>query len=875
MALVFTCDASSGFCLYLSLMPLIRLPQVGTYPKQRFGVWYIFPFSVSCSDLPTTSVQVPQRHQKVTNNPSSSLPIRTSSRQPKLTNGVRQKSKKNGNSINESPSNSPRRSARGTPDNSLRTSIYMERFKANVESKAVPTSKGHRNTKIQPNPTHCGVNTAISSSKRVVKESPPQHTAPPKLPTLSSPPSASVKISKIPTSPQTSSATGSTSAQLKCPKTFFHSSPRIRQNSSAPSLSVMSLNPSNSRQRTDNSKSAPPHPSSSLSNSLRNSHAVNAQSSPRIAGKPNLTSSILSAKSGQNTTATNSPNPQQQHHKGHHRPGHIRSHLNKSNLSASTGKLNNETLIRRGALPAAVKSRPISRELDSLNGKKSGSGAVCKDGKESLWQQTLGYSRPLAPTAKFKSDGEISICAANSPTDGEKQTSPSPPQQQQKNRSGQESGKSASGGGTIKRESNKTAATGSHSAKNSPTASVDSSRSAAAARNRVIVAQSTSNKSAEKKEVGGDIERRETSLRQGAFSRVRSRSLTFFQRIGGAVRRRNSFRTCNRTIQNHSPNTSRNSKIPTTHQRHGDWVFFRGFSGKRREDTTSEAASEAPAEGAVGPSDHHFLAPTSTPPTRLQRSRSRAQRRIELRRTLSLTDAHFIAQAVCEGDVRLIRQLYPDFPRGESIYLVSDRDAARSRKEKHRPTSHRPSTNDEVALPPNFQREVSSGGGSEVSANQRTSASAGAPLGAGAGAEIAPMYQSRKSNNAAAPITGDAQISWRQQKVASRQELLTSSLQHAPPPPSSVIGSHSVSRGNSIKNNDDFDGGPPISHDGVTFSSSVMYVKQQDSHQSQQNTLPPDMRKASIGESLSGIFAYAQPLNFPKCCLCDNPYLSF
>ena len=48
--------------------------------------------------------------------------------------------------------------------------------------------------------------------------------------------------------------------------------------------------------------------------------------------------------------------------------------------------------------------------------------------------------------------------------------------------------------------------------------------------------------------------------------------------------------------------------------------------------------------------------------------RKRPQRKLDkemqpLRRSLSFTDAHFIAQAVYEGDSKLIEELYPDFPR--------------------------------------------------------------------------------------------------------------------------------------------------------------------------------------------------------------------
>ena len=570
-------------------------------------------------------------------------------------------------------------------------------------------------------------------------------------------------------------------------------------------------------------------------------------------------------------------------------------------LSASTGKLNNGALIRGGAASGTAsgnRSRPVSRELDALNGKKSGGGSGCCGDKEVVWAANGGFPRPLAPTAKFRSDGEISICAAESPT-VEKQAT----RLQEKNHSGQESGKRASDRrGTIKKESNKTAATAtatgataaSHPAKNLPTASVDSRaaaaaasvarsssvvsterRAAAASKRSRVAAQSTSNKSASlgagEKEVGGEDEEEEAILRQNAFSRVRSRSLTLFQRIGGALGRRNSCRTKNSTSQNHS--LKGDTKSLLGHPRHEDWVFFRGFSGKRREDVINDASSVASIAPAVNPTDHRWLAlaSTSSAPTHYrQRSRTRAQRRTELRRTLSLTDAHFIAQAVCEGDTDLIQDLYPDFPHSEPLYLI--RNLKKSpRARRLRPTSQLPAKDDEDTRSGGkwgfpFPGKVSRSGESEMSANQRTSATAAARsssvAGAGAdgvGAPAPPVFQPRKSNGtwaaaaaatatASAPIMGDPHSSWRQQRGVSRQQLLTTAAQqqwNAPPP--SVIGAHSVGSGNVHKNNEDFAGGP-ISHDGVTFSSSVMFVKQQDSHHHHHAADTDPRQASSMGE---------------------------
>ena len=884
-------------------------------------------FSISCSELnlPTADFEpVPQqRQQKNTNNPNSNLPIPSSSSQvdvmvtKRATNGVPLRPKKNGPSFKGSPVASPRGSAHGTPNNSPRNSIYRETLKGNADKRAVSssnvsrlatTSKGCRTTYASPNSPRSRIKTAEPSSKRGTKDpgSPPRPTPPPKpssfsgkSPSNTNSSATTGKKSKIPTSPPSSATKGNSSGV----NTSSHSSAKLKRNHSNPSnnLSVTSSSLSNSRPTSNcnngSSRSALSAPSSSSSNSSPNSHAVsNALSSPRIARKLNLSSSTpATSKSGQTATAstnsTNSTNSrnsrlhQQQQHRSHHRPGHIPSYLNKSTLSASTGKLNNGALIRGGAASATSggnRSRPVSRELDSLNGKKSGSGSSCGGNKETVWASNGGFSRPLAPTAKFRSDGEISICAADSPAVEKQATRP-----QQKNHSGQESGKRASDrGGTIKKESNKSAATGaaaaaaaSHSAKNLATASVDSSRPAGEAsvargasvvsterraraaaaptttttRSRVA-AQSTSNKSAslgaERKEVGGEDEE-EAGVRQNAFSRVRSRSLTLFQRIGGALGRRNSCRTKNSTSQNNSLKSDKKSSNVAGLQRHEDWVFFRGFSGKRREDVINDASSVASVAPSVNPSDHRLLALTSIsspPPSHRQRSRTRARRRTELRRTLSLTDAHFIAQAVCEGDSDLIQDLYPDFPRGEPVYPIFD-PKQRPRARKPRPTSQHPVKGDDDAVSggkfsPTFPGKVSGSGESGMSANQRTSAVAAAPsssssvTGAGADSVAAPtppVFQPRKSNGtwavaAAAPIMGDPHSSWRQQRGVSRQQLLTTAAQqqwNAPPP--SVIGAHSVGSGHAHKNNEDFAGGP-ISHDGVTFSSSVMFVKQQDSH---------------------------------------------
>ena len=52
------------------------------------------------------------------------------------------------------------------------------------------------------------------------------------------------------------------------------------------------------------------------------------------------------------------------------------------------------------------------------------------------------------------------------------------------------------------------------------------------------------------------------------------------------------------------------------------------------------------------------------PPRRKRPQRRPLDKEMQpLRRSLSFTDAHFIAQAVYEGDTKPIEELYPDFPR--------------------------------------------------------------------------------------------------------------------------------------------------------------------------------------------------------------------
>jgi len=152
-----------------------------------------------------------------------------------------------------------------------------------------------------------------------------------------------------------------------------------------------------------------------------------------------------------------------------------------------------------------------------------------------------------------------------------------------------------------------------------------------------------------------------TPRQKGLFS-VRSTSQHFFQRLNNL---RRSF----------SNDRSKSPPRITPHTTDNDSVFFRGFSGKR-------SAEISPDEICHGP---HLIVPSLSYPERPPR-RKRPKRyhsvnaktcETPLRRSLSFTDAQFIAQAVVEGDSKLIEELYPDFPRSTPIYAVIDRTKKR------------------------------------------------------------------------------------------------------------------------------------------------------------------------------------------------------
>ncbi len=182
---------------------------------------------------------------------------------------------------------------------------------------------------------------------------------------------------------------------------------------------------------------------------------------------------------------------------------------------------------------------------------------------------------------------------------------------------------------------------------------------------------------------------------KSSFFKNRSSSFTLLQQKLGGLRRSFSFRSSS-SSQQKLPRSVKLIRQQEDQQRvkqlnncDQDWVFFRGFGGKRREDLDliePYAVSHGPLL-AIKP-----LAPQPQAPPRRKRPRRDAPQcdnnnikeelteERPLRRTLSLTDAHFIAQAVYEGDARLIEELYPDFPRSTPIYASIDK----TKKERDR-----------------------------------------------------------------------------------------------------------------------------------------------------------------------------------------------
>ena len=101
--------------------------------------------------------------------------------------------------------------------------------------------------------------------------------------------------------------------------------------------------------------------------------------------------------------------------------------------------------------------------------------------------------------------------------------------------------------------------------------------------------------------------------------------------------------------------------FPVPDSSDSDRVFFRGFSGVYKDDY--EAARRRPGSQLITGSQFH----QPTAPPRKKRPKTK------LTRSLSLTDAEFITQAVAGGEADKIEEIYPDFPRSTPIYAVIDR----------------------------------------------------------------------------------------------------------------------------------------------------------------------------------------------------------
>lgn len=159
---------------------------------------------------------------------------------------------------------------------------------------------------------------------------------------------------------------------------------------------------------------------------------------------------------------------------------------------------------------------------------------------------------------------------------------------------------------------------------------------------------------------------------QSSFNTSGSRTL--LQRFAGLRRSFNSReKVYNRPVETQTTSTiTRRPDDP-------DWVFFRGFGAKKSEDIEPYAVCHGPSLTVSNTFETPSAPPRRKRPQRLPAAASTNQQQdkdkplLPLRRSLSFTDAHYIAQAVYEGDTKLIEELYPDFPRSEPIYAVVDK----------------------------------------------------------------------------------------------------------------------------------------------------------------------------------------------------------
>ncbi len=623
-------------------------------------------------------------------------------------------------------------------------------------------------------------------------------------------PSRSPKRPQQPTPPTRSCSLQRTAS----PRTNKKRVPAATAPSSASSAS--SPKPRNSYD-TSKSRPAPPPKPSGLRSAQTKSRIPTSPPSKlgsnlSLATKPQATGS--STVSGGNSSNNKRLPP--------HRPGHLPAYLNKSTPSLA--------VLRNNARNA--KSRPTSRDMDGKVGSSN----------SNMFETLMGESRPLAPTAKFRSDGEISICCEAKRDDVTHiyESVGEPPVRPPR-------------ATTTVAKSHHPCATA-RTVRGPPQTSLPSSLPTANERANAVedrlsaevqcwpwgVPACVQQREGERgRRRGREQERQHGQERQQGqerrqerqqgraveaarqsrsynsslksaslgsdgrqFLNLRSRSLSFFQRLGG-LRRSLSSRS-SRPQHLAAARTAADDVGVGVDE--GDWVFFRGFGGKRPEEVLRlepYATSHGPLL-AVEP-------PHPQPPPRRRKRPPRPppppQSSSSLKRALSLTDAHFIAQAVYEGDAGLIEELYPDFPRSTPIYAVVDfskKKRNRQQKQENR-QSHPP-----VRLTP-IPGSSSDEGGNDQKKKQKSVAAAATSavvVGGGVGGGEEEVEEERGVGGSTPSI---------------EHRKLTAAVRGTSPVKDQSSPSLSPRNG--------------ASQDGVTFTSSVMFVKQASDLQNRRGKL--------------------------------------
>ncbi|TRY70606.1 hypothetical protein TCAL_02329 [Tigriopus californicus] len=428
----------------------------------------------------------------------------------------------------------------------------------------------------------------------------------------------------------------------------------------SPSNGSLSKSSSGQRSRIPTS---PPSPTSN--SGVNNSKPNQDREAPltKSGNKPLASKKMMANINGTQVKLIQSPKNKSRHH--HFSQLVSAGHLNKStpNSLNTVGKVNIRGKASGTAKPTS-KSRPVSREFDSFVGKVNSASSLGKNA-----DIDTNHSQVKGLRDSLKSD---SAC---------KNLERQPPSRKSRRRDNIKSKNNTNNTNTniVKHDSHSTA----NGSANSKSATLDC-----------------------------DIER-------GGFFKARSRSLTFFQRLGGLRRSLSRSLGLNPTSSPSSSETQAPAQTkdplalskdvnhktnqplranPSNEDR--DWVFFRGFSGKRREDLIEPYAVCHGPVLAIQSSNPFPQAPPRRKRPRRQQLISKEQSRETshllrvvdtlnpLRRSLSFTDAHFIAQAVYEGDTKLIEELYPDFPLSTPIYAVIDKSKKNhTRKLSQRPTS--------------------------------------------------------------------------------------------------------------------------------------------------------------------------------------------